>query len=224
MRTNAPVLGYSDDRLIRPGDVLQLGVRNLIPSSRRPGITIAHRGTNCRRRDRRLATTSPIAVARRLPPHCRPRRSVGTDSALSKPGTSNGQRTPRRHHRQLVRGHSDQARPRRGDAAGGWSDRGPRCTSSPTVAQRGTGARLVPPTEEARRDRTLLRSLNPADRLARIDLALRSAAATWPVSRHACSPWRSPTMARSASIPPPSDDGGAALARRHRRWSMAVAS
>lgn len=179
MRANAPVLGYSDDRLIRPGDVLQLGVPQ-------PGAVVEPEVSSspvAAQTDEvvivDVAPTSPIAVVAPAAAAVPPTSIVSPP--ISSPVDSPAPATVSQRLVDAIDNSSDGIPIRRDLAAamllagGAIAALDARRRQQLRSAQ--VGARLLPPTEEAVETETLLRSLNPADRLARIDLALRGAAA-----------------------------------------------
>ena len=179
MRANAPVLGYSDDRLIRPGDVLQLGVPQ-------PGAVVEPEVSSspvAAQTDEvvivDVAPTSPIAVVAPAAAAVPPTSIVA--APIPSPVDSPAPATVSQRLVDAIDNSSDGIPIRRDLAAamllagGAIAALDARRRQQLRSAQ--VGARLLPPTEEAVETETLLRSLNPADRLARIDLALRGAAA-----------------------------------------------
>jgi LysM repeat protein len=178
MKINAPLLGYADEKLIRPGDVLQLALPespsvlpapaavptvDLVPVATEPIDPI----------DVPLLSsvnTQPVSVERAPPrgPSSLPSQSP-IPSTLSE-----------RAEALVDEWSNNGVAINRGLAAavllsgGALAVLGSRRRQQLRSAH--VGARLSPPTDEAIETETLLRSLTPTDQLARIDLALRCAA------------------------------------------------
>lgn len=185
MQINAPVLGYADLHLIRPGDVLQLGSADVTSVAAVPANApvIAE-------------SLPPVVVTPAMPvpvpvPVAVPSPRVAAPIAASAeattfpppqsvPSTANSTEidaTVSNFVDSLSAGTSIKS----GLAAAVLLSGGAILVLDARRRQqlRGAkvGARLLPPTAQAVETETLLRSLSPADQLARIDLALRSAGA-----------------------------------------------
>ena len=180
MLANAPVLGYSDDRLIRPGDVLQLGV--LQPGAVVEAPEVSSSPVAVQTADVVVVdavTTSPIAVV--TPAAAAVTLATIVLPSIPAPVDSPAPATVSQDLIDAIDNSSEGISIRRDLAAamllagGAIAALDARRRHQLRSAQ--VGARLLPPTEEAVETETLLRSLNPADRLVRIDLALRCAAA-----------------------------------------------
>ncbi len=184
MALNAPSLGYSDARLIRPGDIVQLGARVtaevVFPAPTTAAVQVApipdpaivvHEPVSTDPSPSIDVTTSVAAV----PAAPVATTSVPSETSSSDVGTS--------------------IDPRLSAITGDWSDDGVGVATGlaasvvlagGAIAALGSrrrqqlrgaqvGARLVAPTERAVATEMVLRSLSAADQLARIDLALRCA-------------------------------------------------
>jgi nucleoid-associated protein YgaU len=181
MRVNAPLFGYADQRLIRPGDIVLLGVPEPSPSLPLPTVEAV-----------------PVAV---LPVLVDPLPPVVVDVPTSVvalptvgalppvvtiPPLPASSATPaptsvESFASTIVDDWSSNGIPiKQGLAAAVLLSGGALVVLDARRRQQlrsaHVGARLLPPTEEAVATETLLRSLSPADQLARIDLALRCAA------------------------------------------------
>ena len=179
MSANAPVLGYSDDRLIRPGDVLQLGVPQ-------PGAVVEPEVSSSPVTAQTadvvtvdVVTTSSIAAAAPAAAPVPPTTNVS--SPIPSPVDRPAPPTVSQRIVDAIDNSSEGILIRRDLAAAmllaGGAIAALDARRRHQLRSAHIGARLLPPTEEAVETETLLRSLNPADRLARIDLALRGAAA-----------------------------------------------
>jgi two-component SAPR family response regulator len=177
IRINAPVLRHSHDRLIRPGDVLQLGTHepDAAPAPVPAPAPVAAESSNDTIID--AADASNVAIA---PPA--PVNVSATTVVSSTPSPVAGP-APATVGERLVHAidNSSDGIPIRRDLAAAMLLAGGAIAALDArrrqqLRSAHVGARLLPPTDEAIETETLLRSLNPADRLARIDLALRSAA------------------------------------------------
>jgi nucleoid-associated protein YgaU/two-component SAPR family response regulator len=178
IRINAPVLRHSHARLIRPGDVLQLGLQEPdagVPAPVDAPSPIAVPTAEVAIAD--ITTAPPTAVAPPAP------AEMSATTVVSPIPTHVGGPAPATASERLVHAidNSSDGIPIRPDlaaamllAGGAIAALDARRRQQLRTAQ--VGARLLPPTDEAIETETLLRSLNPADRLARIDVALRSAA------------------------------------------------
>jgi hypothetical protein len=179
MRINAPVFGYSDRRLIRPGDVVQLGMADGLQAAPPPAVVESSAGAPPMAADPQQPVdappsvvapppdTTPVATGVSLPPPVTP--TTGLPAAIDPRITA------------VVEQWSDNGIPiKRGLGAAALLSGGAVLVLDARRRQqlRGghVGARLLPPTEQAIETEMLLRSLSPGDRLARIDLALRCAA------------------------------------------------
>jgi LysM domain len=186
MALNAPLLGYSDARLIRPGDVLQLGAPLIpdvvfAPPTTPPVSVAAIPGPQ-------IATDAPPVTNGPLPPVPSPTSATsvpGTQVPLASVPSENSANTADNEAAAQLSAITDK-----------WSDDGVGVggglaaavmLAGGAIAALGSrrrqqlrgarvGARLVPPSEQAIETEMLFRSLSSADQLARIDLALRSAA------------------------------------------------
>jgi hypothetical protein len=176
MRINAPALDYSDERLIRPGDILEVRREH---SEAVPVVVVP------------AVVDQLPALVDSLPPVVDESVSVAPSTtvlappalALPPPGRSDlpASMTVDTTAESVIDRWSSEGIPlKRGVAAavllsGGalvvLDTRRRRQLRSASV-----GARLLPPSQEAVATETLLRSLGPAEQLARIDLALRCAA------------------------------------------------
>jgi len=177
IRINSPVLHHSHDRLIRPGDVLQLGLQGAdtaVPATEAPS-PIAEQSAEVAIAD--AALVPPIAVA---PPVS---DEVSTSTVLSPIPASADSAVPATVGERLfdTLDNSSDGIPIRRDLAtamllAGGAIAALDARRRQQLRRAHLGARLVPPMDEAIETEMLLRSLDPADRLARIDVALRSAA------------------------------------------------
>ena len=180
MHINSPVLGYSDERLIRPGDVVQLGGREIQEAA--PVLT-------------------PVATSVETPPvvaDALPSIVVGLPAPTGAPTTVAAPPSPLppptpvsvASPAPVAIGATITA------AADDWSSGGlpiKRGLAAAVLLAGGAiavldsrrrqqlrsacvGARLIAPTEQEVETEAALRSLTAADRLARLDLALRCAA------------------------------------------------
>ena len=179
IRINAPVLGHSHDRLIRPGDLLQLDAP--APDAVVPAPELSSSPAVVQTPEVAIvdtATSPPIAVAS-------PARAEVPATTIASPTSppTVDRAAPATVTESLVHAidNSSDGIPIRRDlaaamllAGGGIAALDARRRQQLRSAQ--IGARLLSPTDEAIETETLLRSLNSADRLARIDLALRCAA------------------------------------------------
>ncbi len=168
MRINSPMLGYSDQRLIRPGDVVQLGVTQIQEAAPVPTPVVTSIET-----PRAAEDVLPSTVAAPTPLSLPPPDPVSV--ANQAPAAIGAAITA---------------------AVDDWSSRGlpiKRGLAAAVLLAGGTiavldsrrrqqfrsacvGARLLAPTEREVETESTLRSLTCADRLARLDLALRCAA------------------------------------------------
>lgn len=171
---NAPLLGYTDVRLLRPGDVVQLGEPSAPPIPA-PSATTA-------------SIDPPPAVDGSVPAVVADSPPVASDSPASveplpaasfpPPSTppAGGAAPPviaeHRAEEDIARGSGLAAAVVL--ASGAVAALGARRRQQLRGAR--VGARLVPPTEPAVETEMLLRSLSTDELLARIDVALRSAA------------------------------------------------
>jgi nucleoid-associated protein YgaU len=183
MHLNAPVLGYTDPRLIRPGDVLQLEVPNATSVPEVPAVTVP---------DTEVVLAAPIVptIAAVLPPVV-VTPPVSVPVAVPSPATTfpPPQSVPSTPNfaeidatvSEYVDSVSAGTAINGGLAAAMLLSGGAILVLDARRRQQlrsaRVGARLLPPTAQAVETETLLRTLTPADQLARIDLALRSAAA-----------------------------------------------
>ena len=169
---NAPLLGYADPRLIRPGDVVEL---------RAPA-------------DPQVAAAAPIIVSPPLAPVVAdpvpptvggfpPPLAASLPSvtpALLPPVSSTVPAIDPAISSIFANRSSDGVPVKRGLAAALLLSGGAIVVLDARRRQQlrsaRVGARLLPPTQQAVETELLLRSLNPAEQLARLDLALRCAA------------------------------------------------
>jgi LysM domain-containing protein len=180
MDLNVPLLGYPDERLIRPGDVVQL-VSDATPEVAPIPAVVVPSG------DVTPVAADPLpAIVVDVPPDAEaPPAAV----ELPPPTTvipSTRSESPAREVidstvAAVVDDGADDGIPvKRGLTAAVLLSAGAIAALEARRRQQlrsaHVGARLLPPTEQAVETETLLRSLSTADRLARIDLALRCAA------------------------------------------------
>ena len=187
MALNAAALGYSDARLIRPGDVVQLGLYVLpdvvVPAPTTVSTQVAPVPDGVVVPDAPPPSDAPLSVG---PPPSTTASSVPT--SLVPTASSPSESSPNTPDTAVD--------PRLSAIVDDWSDDGVSVASGLAAAVvlaggaiaalgsrrrhqlRGAvvGARLVPPTEQAVETEMLLRSLSPGEQLARVDLALRCAA------------------------------------------------
>ncbi len=176
---NGPLLGYSDARLIRPGDVVRL-VTHAAPAQAVPAAPIAPPD---------VEPVEPVPVPAIIAASSLP----GEDLSTSDDSVPSTQLPPPAGPAVTPVGPAVNASPpvarRRteDDIAAGSGLAAAVVLAGGVIAAlasrrrqqlrgAGIGARLAPPTKEAIETETLLRSLTAAERLARIDLALRCAA------------------------------------------------
>ncbi|HEX3090908.1 MAG TPA: LysM domain-containing protein, partial [Ilumatobacteraceae bacterium] len=189
MRINAPLLGYSDQRLIRPGDVVRFeadGSAEVPAEMPEPTVVVVA-----------PAVVAPVefppVYVDSLPPAP---VAIPTPVAVPSPVVapvevalpSSPQATPIAATPaidtiagQFIDQWSGDAIPmKRGLAAAVLLSGGALLVLDARRRQQlrsaGVGARLRPPSDEEIETETILRSLSPTDQLARIDLALRSSA------------------------------------------------
>ena len=178
MTINAPLLGYANERVIRPGDVVQLGseatpavradpVAAVPPLDAAPVVTDPLPSIAV---DPPLrADAPPVTVDAQLPmPFPPPKTDAASGAAVQPPivtveGLLSGDGIP------MKRGLGAALLL----AGGALAVLDARRRQQLRGAQ--VGARFAPPTDSAAETERLLRSLSPADRLARLDLALRDA-------------------------------------------------
>jgi nucleoid-associated protein YgaU/two-component SAPR family response regulator len=178
MTINAPRLGYTNDKLIRPGDVLQLSTyeSSVVPRAPTPAQvpTVVPVPVLTVPIDAVSAPASPAAAepgSAGLPPQ------TGQSTAPSSSPLTSPSPTP--SHARIDNWSNDGIPVKRGLAAavllagGAIAVLGSRRRQQLRSAH--VGSRLLSPTDGAIETETLLRSLTPADQLARIDLALRCA-------------------------------------------------
>ncbi len=179
MRINAPLFGYSDPRLIRPGDVVQLGTEIIPDDVPEPAVVVPVEVLTVVADpippivdESPIAVTAPTAaslpVGVTLPP-------VPASSPNPAPPSIGSIAAP------IVDQWSGHGTPiKRGLAAAALLSGGALVVLDARRRQQlrsaGVGARLHAPSERDVETETMLRSLSPTDQLARIDLALRSAA------------------------------------------------
>jgi hypothetical protein len=187
---NAPLLGYSDDTLLHPGDVVQLGAPVddplaapvvvtppvptpivELPVGELPAPTppvgqvepvVA------------VAATAPIAVE--APAATMPAPMIQAPTTLPATTSSVADTLPL----AIVSGSNSDAPIKRGLAAAALLSAGAigalEARRRQQLRSAQVGARLVPPTEQAIETETVLRSLDNAERLARLDVAIRNVA------------------------------------------------
>ena len=169
MQMNAPRLGYSNEKLIRPGDVLQLAPTTPTPAGFPvvvdvPAVIVPVDAVAVPS----SADTEPVSVEPPTPAQRSttaapvPPASVSSVDALLDSWSNEG--VP------IKRGLAAAVLLSGGALAALGSRRRQQLRSAHV------GGRLSSPTDEAIETETLLRSLTPTDQLARIDLALRCAA------------------------------------------------
>ena len=178
IRINAPILRHSHARLIRPGDVLQLGLQE--PDAAVPAPVESPPPVAAQTAEVAIVDTDDCAadaVAPLAP------AAVPATTVVSPISSQVGSPAPATVSERLVHAIDDSSAgiPIRRDLAAAMLLAGGAIAALDArrrqqLRRAHVGARLLPPTDEAIETETLLRSLNPADRLARIDLALRSAA------------------------------------------------
>ncbi len=178
IQINAPLLGYVDEKMIRPGDVLQL----TLPES--PPVLLAQAAVPSV--DLVPVVTEPIDPVDDLVPSSVNEQPMSVEVPASTgpsavPSQSPVPSTLSVRAEALVDEWSNNGVSiKRGLAAavllsgGALAVLGSRRRQQLRSAH--VGARLSPPTAEAIGTETLLRSLTPTDQLARIDLAVRCAA------------------------------------------------
>ncbi|HVE19019.1 MAG TPA: LysM peptidoglycan-binding domain-containing protein [Ilumatobacteraceae bacterium] len=178
IRINAPTLHHSHARLIRPGDVLQLGLQE--PDAAVPAPVESPPPIAVQTAEVAIAETetAPPSAVTPLAPAELPATTVV--SPISSQVGSPAQTTVSERLVHAIDDSSDGI-PIRPDLAAAMLLAGGAIAALDArrrqqLRRAHVGARLLPPTDEAIETETLLRSLNPADRLARMDLALRSAA------------------------------------------------
>jgi LysM domain len=182
MRINAPLLDYPDRRLIRPGDVVQLGLADDTTAAPPPVID----GASAEVPPSVAEPLEPVVIL--VPPAvATPPTTAAVPTAVSFPppaAPTNGSTLPipiDPRVTAVVEQWSANGIPiKRGLGAAALLSGGAILVLDARRRQqlRGShaGARLLPPTAQGIETETLLRSLSPGDRLARIDLALRCAA------------------------------------------------
>ncbi len=170
MQMNAPRLGYANEKLIRPGDVLQLAPATSTPAGipavvDAPVVIVPVDAVAVLPSP---ADTEPVPVE---PPTPAPRSTTASPVPPASASSVDA----------LLDNWSNEGAPiKRGLAAavllsgGALAALGSRRRQQLRSAH--VGGRLSSPTDEAIETETLLRSLTPTDQLARIDLALRCAA------------------------------------------------
>jgi LysM repeat protein len=183
---NAPLLGYVDARLIRPGDLVQFDRRE------EPAVDVPVPVTDPIPLDPRADLPHPVpGLAAQLPPPVElPSPSLESTPAAQLPPPALPATTPPSASSPAVASHRSEDAIALGSglaaaivlAGGAIAALGVRRRQQLRGAP--VGARLVPPTVQAIATETLLRSLSAADQLVRIDLALRCAA-TGLVAQHA---------------------------------------
>lgn len=176
---NGPLLGHSDARLIRPGDVVQLGTPTAAPPATTaapidvepvtpvavavPGIVAV-----ASLPEEGLSTNIESVPTTQLPPPTLPAAVPPASVVTPSP--------------PVVVAHLADDNIATGSGLGAAVVLAGGVIAALAARRRQQlrgadfGARLVPPTRQAIETETVLRSLNDADRLARIDLALRCAA------------------------------------------------
>ncbi|MEP7203854.1 MAG: LysM peptidoglycan-binding domain-containing protein [Ilumatobacteraceae bacterium] len=173
---NAPALGYRDERLIRPGDVVQLGVPAVAPDAQSPTETPDLEVLP-------VVVTSLTPVVVPVPTSVDPQPPViesppTTEAAFLTPPTVVSESAVATISAVVDEWSNNDVPVKRGLAAAVLLSGGAIAVLEVRRRQQlrsaRIGARLVPPTLEAIETEVLLRSLTPADRLARVDLALRS--------------------------------------------------
>ncbi|MGZ4764880.1 MAG: LysM peptidoglycan-binding domain-containing protein, partial [Ilumatobacteraceae bacterium] len=177
---NGPLLGYSDARLIRPGDVVQL----VTQVAAVPAVAVAPAASTevepvepvpvpaivaaASLPGEELSTSDDSVPTTQLPPPAGPATTAVAPAINASPAAVAGRRT------------EDDIAAGSGLAAAVVLAGGVIAALASRRRQQlrgsGIGARLAPPTTEAIATETLLRSLTAAEQLARIDLALRCAA------------------------------------------------
>ena len=177
IRSNAPLLGRSHDRLIRPGDVLQLGVPETDAVVTAPEVSSLPVDVQTADVATVVVSTAPIAGSA-LAPAEEPATTIASPPSAS-PVDRLAPVTAGQSLVHAIDNSSDGIAIRRDLAAAMLMAGGVIATLDARrrhqLRSAHVGARLLAPTDEAVETETLLRSLNPADRLARIDLALRAA-------------------------------------------------
>ncbi|MEY2523585.1 MAG: hypothetical protein QOJ66_2150, partial [Ilumatobacteraceae bacterium] len=178
IRINAPVLRHSHARLIRPGDVVQLGLEEpdaVVPPPFDAPLPIAVQTAEVAIAD--TTSAPPSAVAPPAPDE------MPATTVVSPVPSEVGDPAPATVSERLVHAidNSSDGIPIRRDLAAAMLLAGGAIAALDArrrqqLRRADVGARMLPPTDEAIETETMLRALNPADRLARIDLALRSAA------------------------------------------------
>jgi nucleoid-associated protein YgaU len=172
---NGPLLGHSDARLIRPGDVVQLAAPVVAPSVTTAAPTevdvptpVAVPGPVSSLPEEALSTSAESAPIAQLPPPTLP--AAVPQASVVEPSPP------------VVAEHRADDNLATGSGLGAAVVLAGGVIAALAARRRQQlrgadfGARLVPPTRQAVETETVLRSLNDADRLARIDLALRCAA------------------------------------------------
>jgi nucleoid-associated protein YgaU len=181
MRFNAPLLGYTDQRLIRPGDVVQLGLPEPAVAFPPPTIDVAPIAAAPDLADPLQPVVVEVPTSVFAPPTPAAAPPVVTflpplaTSASPAPVSIETVAAPIVDNRS-----SDGISVKQGLAAALLLSGGALVVLDARRRQQlrsaKVGARLLAPSEQAVATETLLRSLSAADQLARIDLALRCAA------------------------------------------------
>ncbi|MEP7111915.1 MAG: hypothetical protein ABI862_01500 [Ilumatobacteraceae bacterium] len=191
MQINAPMLDHADRRLIRPGDVLRLGLPEVtsVPADPAVDLPVAEVVAATQVVPAITASLPPVVVALPAPiavpsPIVVPQPATLPTTSFPPPRMLPIAAEPAAIDATIssfVDGFSDGTSIKSGLAAAMLLSGGAIVVLDARRRQQlrsaRVGARLLPPTAQAVETETLLRSLSPADQLARLDLALRSAAA-----------------------------------------------
>ncbi|MEO8265572.1 MAG: LysM peptidoglycan-binding domain-containing protein [Ilumatobacteraceae bacterium] len=184
MERNAPLLGYADGRLIRPGDIVQLVTPEPLPVAGFPPV-LAAADLPAVEVVPTIADPEPPTVVGFPPPVVLPSSTVAPDLApplvppAATPGPSPAAATSPAVA-SFFENESNGIPMQRGLPAALLLSGGAIVVLDARRRQQlrsaRIGARLLPPTPQAVETELRLRSLNRAEQLARVDLALRSAA------------------------------------------------
>jgi LysM domain len=179
MSINAPIFGYSDQRLIHPGDVVLIGPS--APALPPPTIEVPPVAL-----PELVESMPPVVVELPAPisAPATPTTLVVPPATFPPPiGSSNSPSAVSSDDTgaSMVEAWSSSGIPiKQGLAAAALLSGGALVVLDARRRQQlrsaTVGARLLPPTDQAVATETLLRSLSPADQLVRLDLALRCAA------------------------------------------------
>ena len=181
---NAPVLGYPDETMLHPGDIVRLGVEappapEMTPPAEAPGVAPPVIDTPAP-----VVAPPPVVVEFPAPveaaapveaPLPPPSTSAPATTTVAPTSVDSPVSVP------IVEQEHDERIPvKQGLAVAALLSAGAIAVLEARRRQQlrsaQVGARLVEPTPEAVATETLLRSLSATDRLARLDLALRAAA------------------------------------------------